>query len=662
MASEKVTIKQIAEMAEVSIATVSHVINRTRYVSPELEEKVLRIMKETGYVNKLVEKERKLKVGRESEIIAILPNVNSTIYRDMVSHLRKLITEQGYQFYVAITGDDKREEEQVLQGLITNKKVAGILQVLVSEKASDYKKLIDSGVPFICMERNTLGEGIDTVEFCDREGMFKGTDYLLNCGHENILLLRENVPSTTRDERTRGFMEALKKHNLNVNDAGIVDVDIENEDKGCLAIQRALNKKIPTAVIAGGNRLTLYLMKVIRNLGIECPEKLSVVGFGDEGWSELTEPPLTILKRDVEGLCKQAVAMLFEKINVGKVISEPKYADIELIVRKSTKMLENGPGGEIAASSDSILLSREEKKKLRNSHYRVAISFHYTGTAWAELHEKGIRDELERYGIDVISVMDAHFDSKLQNVQLEGIKLQKPDAVIAIPTDDKETSEKFMELSEVTKLIFLSNIPENLGKQHYVSCVSVNEWENGTNAGRMMGEYFKDKPKVKAGFLVHGAIFYGTRVRDTAAVKVIQENYKNIEIVATRGFGQIENTYQLCKEILSDYPEIETLYISWDRPALLAIKALKEMGREDVAVFTTDLDYEIAMCMEDGIVKGLSTQRPYEQGQAVALVAAKSLVSEGLPKYVGVQPYVVEERELRHAWKDIFHEPMPEEW
>ncbi len=661
MASEKVTIKQIAEMAGVSIATVSHVINRTRYVSPELEEKVLRIMRETGYVNKLVEKERKLKAGRESEIIAVLPNVNSTIYRDMVSHLRKLITEQGYQFYVAITGDDKGEEEQVLQGLITNKKVAGILQVLVSEKASDYKKLIDSGVPFVCMERNTLGEGIDAVEFCDREGMFKGTDYLLNCGHENILLLRENMPSTTRDERTRGFMEALKKHNLNVNDAGIVDVDIENEDKGCLTIQRALNKIIPTAVIAGGNRLTLYLMKAIRNLGIECPEKLSVVGFGDEGWSELAEPPLTILKCDVEGLCRQAVAMLFEKINVGKVISEPKYADIELIVRKSTKMLENGPGGEMAASSDSILLSRDEKKKLRNGHYRVAISFHYTGTAWAELHEKGIRDELEKYGIDVISVMDAHFDSKLQNAQLEGIKLQKPDAVIAIPTDDKETSGRFMELSEVTKLVFLSNIPENLGKQHYVSCVSVNEWENGTNAGRMMGEYFKDKPKVKAGFLVHGAIFYGTRVRDTAAVKVIQENYKNIEIVATRGFGQIENTYQLCKEVLLAYPEIETLYISWDRPALLAIKALKEMGREDMAVFTTDLDYEIAMCMEDGIVKGLSTQRPYEQGQAVALVAAKSLVSEGLPKYVGVQPYVVEEGELRHAWKDIFHEPMPEE-
>lgn len=660
MASEKITIKQIAEMAGVSIATVSHVINRTRYVSPELEKKVARIMRETGYADKVMEKERKLKVGRKSEIIAVLPDINSAIYRDMVSCLRELVTAQGYQFYVAVTGNDRQEEQQVLMGLIADKKVAGILQVFAGETASEYKKLMESGVPFVCLERNILGKAMDTVEFCDREGMYKGTDYLLNCGHKDILLLRGAASSIIRDERTRGFMEALKRHGRDINDAKVVDVDVVNEEKGCLTIQRALDRTAPTAVIASGNRLTLYLIKTIRNLGIECPEKLSVIGFGDESWNELIDPPLTILKRDVKGFCRQAAAMLFEKINTGKVITEPKYADVELIVRKSVKMLENGPGGEEAASPDSIVLTREEKKRLRKGHYRVAISFHYMGTAWAELHEKGIRDELERYGIDVISVMDAHFDSKLQNTQLEGIKLQQPDAVIAIPADDKETSDKFMELSKITKLVFLSNIPESLEKNHYVSCVSVNEWENGTNAGRMMGEYFKEKPSVKAGFLIHGASFYGTGVRDGAAVKVVQENYKNIEIMVVRGFGQIENTYRLCREIMSAYPEVEALYVSWDRPALLAIKALKEMGREDVAVFTTDLDYEIAMRMEEGIVRGLSTQRPYEQGQAVALVAAKSLVSEGLPKYVGVQPYVVEGKELRHAWKDIFHEPMPE--
>lgn len=661
MAKGKVTIKQIADMAGVSIATVSHVINRTRYVSPELVERIETIIRETGYLEKIIDRERKLKVGKSSVIVAVFPNISSTIYRDMVECLRQLITEQGYRFYVAVTGNDKEEEKQLLEGLISEKRLAGILQVPISETAADYKMLIQSGVPFVCMERNLLGEGIDTVEFRDREGMYAGTTYLLKSGHRNILLLREQSLSTTREERTRGFLEALQQYNININDANIEDINLRNEDKSRIAIQRALNRIMPTAVIASGNRLTLYLMKTVQDLGIECPEELSIIGFGDDSWSELTYPPLTILKRDVKGLCQRATAILFDKINTGKVITEDCYVDIEIIVRKSTKMLDSGPYGERAATPDCIVLSNEEKKQLRNGHFRVAISFHYTGTAWAELHEKGIRDELERYGIDVVSVMDAHFDPELQNAQLEGLRLQRPDAVIAIPADDKVTAEKFQELSAVSKLVFLSNVPEKLNKNNYVSCVSVNEWENGTNAGRLMGEYFKKRKMVKAGFINHGAAFSATRSRDGAAEKIIQDNYKNIEIATVRNFVQIENTYQVCKEVMEMHPEIETLYISWDRPALLAIKALKELGRSDVAVFTTDLDKDIAYCMEEGIVRGISTQRPYEQGKTAALVVAKSLVSDGIPKYVGVQPYIVEGKQLRRAWKDIFHEAMPKQ-
>lgn len=104
-------------------------------------------------------------------------------------------------------------------------------------------------------------------------------------------------------------------------------------------------------------------------------------------------------------------------------------------------------------------------------------------------------------------------------MQLQGIRIQKPDAVIAIPADDKMTADRFRELAAVTKLVFISNLPENIGKNSYVSCVSVNEAENGANAGRMMGEYFRGKPNVKVGLINHGAIFYGTRERDAAAEK-----------------------------------------------------------------------------------------------------------------------------------------------
>ena len=78
MNKKTVTIKEIADLAGVSIATVSHVINRTRYVSPELEERVMNIVKETGYIEKISRKERKLKSGRDSTIVGIFPNLTCT--------------------------------------------------------------------------------------------------------------------------------------------------------------------------------------------------------------------------------------------------------------------------------------------------------------------------------------------------------------------------------------------------------------------------------------------------------------------------------------------------------------------------------------------------------------------------------------------------------
>ena len=375
MGKSKVTIKEIADMAGVSIATVSHVINRTRYVRPELVDKIEKIIVETGYQNKIADKERKLLVGRESTIVALIPNIDSTIYRDMVAYMKQLVGAQGYQFLVAITDNDLKEEAQVLSGLLVNKSVAGIIHAPVSDVASNYTKLIQSGMPFVCVERNILGSGIDSVEFRDREAIFKGADYLLSSGHKNVLFIRESTDSTTKD--------ALEKYNINTNDANIVDVTLEKGEDDCmLDIQKALRRYRPTAVIAGGNRITLYLMKTLRDLGIDCPGEISVVGFGDESWSELTYPPLTILRRDVKGLSTKAVNMLFEKINTGMVVSPDCYADVELIVRKSTKMLDNGPFGDKAAAPEA------QKRALQSCNI-IPLYWYFLGGASREGHQGG---------------------------------------------------------------------------------------------------------------------------------------------------------------------------------------------------------------------------------------------------------------------------------
>jgi ribose transport system substrate-binding protein len=241
--------------------------------------------------------------------------------------------------------------------------------------------------------------------------------------------------------------------------------------------------------------------------------------------------------------------------------------------------------------------------------------------------------------------------------------MQKPDIIIAIPSDDVATAAKFKELAKEVKLIFISNVPLGMETNEYASCVSINEREGGYNAGVLLGEFFKNRDNVHIGFISHGASFHGTHLRDGTAEQVIRENYPNIDIVSVKYFYKIERAYDVCREMLEEHPEVEGLYVSWDVPALRAITALKELHREDIAIFTCDLDVEIGTYLAKGeMVRGLVAQRPYVQGTAVGLAAAKALLGEKRYKYIGVSPYVVQKSELLKAWEDIFHAPIPKEW
>lgn len=213
------------------------------------------------------------------------------------------------------------------------------------------------------------------------------------------------------------------------------------------------------------------------------------------------EPPLTTIRQDAYRMAMLASSRIIERIDNSMESSEEYCVQTELNIRKSTQMIGRGPFGERAFSPDDITFTEEERMRIKQGDFKVAISFHYGGTAWKDLHERGIRDTLEKFGITVVTVTDAHFDPELQITQLEGISMQKPDAVIAIPSDDTLTAPTFKKLAKKTKLIFMSNVPEGFDADDYVTCVSVNERENGRIAATLMGEYFKGEKKLKSDLL-----------------------------------------------------------------------------------------------------------------------------------------------------------------
>ena len=654
-----VTIKEVAKQAGVSIATVSHVINKTRYVSPDLVEKVMEAIEKSGYKIKSV-KANQMNIGKKSVIALVIPNVTGAVYSQLAYRLWGFLQEKGYLLSVHFSGDNIIKEKHILSALMADKRTAGIILAPVSSNASDYNKLISQNIPLICLDRKFEGETIDSVLSENMKAIYMGTSHLIKNGHESIALLMDMTQHITRDERLSGYSKALEDHNIVVKSMSL-EIDIFDEESSEREIGKFYNKNKPTAFVAGGNKLTLILLKALQNMGLECPKDISVVGFGDEEWCKYTSPPITTINHDTERMAELAAKIIIDKIQGTRKKTEEIRVPVSLSIRKSTQMIGRGPFGEKAFSPEEIALTEEEINRLQEAHYNVGISFHYSGNAWTRLHETGIRNTLEKFGIAVVSVTDAHFNPLLQVTQLEGLRMQKPDAIIAIPSDDRVTAQKFKELSKETKLVFISNVPEGFNKEEYASCVSVNERENGSNAGRLVGEYYRKHEKAIVGFIGHGAPFYGTHLRDMVAEQTVRESYPNIEIPAVEYFYQIEHAYDICKNMMQQHPNITGLYVSWDRPALEAIRALQELGREDVSVFTFDLDFEIASYLAQGrFVRGLSTQRPYEQGAAVALATAKALLGKNGYKYIGVQPYLVETKNLLRAWQEILHEPAPD--
>ena len=331
-------------------------------------------------------------------------------------------------------------------------------------------------------------------------------------------------------------------------------------------------------------------------------------------------------------------------------------------MRNSTCGIGRGPFGERAAGAGGLALSEAEKEKIRQKQYTAAISFHYMGKAWMRLQEKGIKKVFDELGISIIAVTDAHFNAALQCKQLESIKFLKPDLLISIPVDTRGTAEAFRSIADSdTRLVLITNVPEGLTPKDYISCISVNERAHGDSMGRGLGEYMVRHGLKYAGLICHGEQnFFATKQRDGAAEQVLTEEYPEIRVCGKVNFLTEVDVYQKTLKLIGMYPEIQALYVSWDGPALEVIKALTELERTDIAIVTGDLDYAIAMQMaQGGMVKMISAQCPYEQGEAIAMAAANGLLGKAVPSFIGVEPISIDRENLLKNWKAIFKEDPP---
>jgi ribose transport system substrate-binding protein len=341
----------------------------------------------------------------------------------------------------------------------------------------------------------------------------------------------------------------------------------------------------------------------------------------------------------------------------------PAYAtdpDAALAAMK-TQVFSSGPNGEKASSASSVALTQDELAKVKARHATAALVFHYGGNDWSNAQEAALKAQFATEGIDVVAVTDAGFKPEKQVADIETVMAKKPDIIVSIPVDAVATAAAYKAAADKgVKLVFMDNVPKGFtaGKE-YVSSVSADNYGNGVAAAHLMAKALGGKGEI--GLVFHAADFFVTRQRYDGFKKTILEDYPNIKIVAEQGIGGPDfsgDAEKAAGAILTEHPKINAIWAVWDVPAEGVMAAGRAAGRDDLIVVNEDLGENVAIAMAKGeFIKGIASQRPYDQGLTEATLAAYALIGKPAPAYVALPAAPITRDTLLDAWKDIYHQP-----
>jgi LacI family transcriptional regulator len=302
--------RDVARLARVSVTTVSSIVNARGGVSPEVTRRVEDAIATLDYHPNEVA--RGLKVNRTFTIGIILPDVSNLFFNDILRGVETEARRNGYSVILCDSNEDPVQEQELLT-LLIRRRVDGIL--LASTQASlAASRLAMRRPPIVCFDRDPGGFEGPAVVVDNVRASYEATQHLIELGHQHIAIIAGPETTLTGRERLEGFRKALQEAHLPLPKGYIRPggFSMEGAHREALEILQLSNP--PTAILVCNNRMTLGLMRALRDLGLRCPQDVSVVGFDDFDWSDLFSPRLTTIVQPSYEMGKRATEMLLRVI------------------------------------------------------------------------------------------------------------------------------------------------------------------------------------------------------------------------------------------------------------------------------------------------------------------------------------------------------------
>ncbi|EGR0308807.1 substrate-binding domain-containing protein [Vibrio cholerae] len=327
------TMKDIARLAGVSTSTVSHVINKSRFVSDEIAERVNNAAQQLNYAPSALA--RSLKMNRTKTIGMLVTTSTNPFFGEVVKGVERSCYHQGYNLILCNTeGDNQRMKASI--NTLLQKRVDGLLlmcSTLEGERLDVFDRYPD--IPIVVMDWGPILFASDKIQDNSLQGGYMAAKHLIECGHKEIGCITGPLIRHQAQMRYEGYKRALAEAGIAINPDWIVESDFECEG-GYQAFEKLYQRgKLPSALFVSNDMMAMGVIQAASQRGLRVPDDLSLIGYDDVHIAKFMTPALTTIHQPKYRLGKAAVDTLLYRLENPDTTAQVVQLEPTLVVRNS---------------------------------------------------------------------------------------------------------------------------------------------------------------------------------------------------------------------------------------------------------------------------------------------------------------------------------------
>jgi len=334
-----VTIKDIAEKAEVSISTVSKSLNDKGGVSPLTRQKILNIAKEMGYFS--FHSQANLKTHNIAFIMSRhhIPIFNNPFYTRVIAGVEIEVETYDYNLlFSTIKLEDLKSSE--IPSIVSQNKVDGLILAGADINNEMIKAIEELKFPTVLVDNYLNSPIMDSIVSDNFSGAMQAVEYLISMGHQKIGYAGGPNSHPSFNERYKAYKLEMIENNLDINNNFIKIKEDFGQNMGKeLAKSFLREKELPTAIFAANDATAIGLIQAFNKYGLEVPGDISIIGFDNIELTAFTTPKISTISVDKEGMGQEAARKLFDRIQNPEKKSTKSVIPTELIERESVKKI-----------------------------------------------------------------------------------------------------------------------------------------------------------------------------------------------------------------------------------------------------------------------------------------------------------------------------------